>query len=144
MPPLGVAAEEGASIGLPELDLGTVPAWGGTARLTRTVGRANALDIILRVKRLSGPEALEVGLVHEVHPLSQLKEKAHELALDLAEKPPIAVAGVLSAVVSGEALPLEEALDLEREAVRTCSKSKDQVEGMMAFMEKRKPQFTGE
>ncbi len=139
-----LAAREGASIGLPELDLGTVPAWGGTARLTRTVGRANALDIILRVRRLTGPEALDVGLVHEVHPLSELKAKTHELALDLATRPPIAVAGVLRAVVSGEELPLEEALDLEREAVRMCAKSKDQVEGMMAFMDKRTPVFTGE
>lgn len=68
--PLGctfrLAAAEGAHIGLPELELGTTPAWGGTARLARCVGRDHALDLILRSKRVSGPEALRIGLVHEV------------------------------------------------------------------------------
>ena len=138
------AAAEGARIGLPELDLGTVPAWGGTARLTRTVGRANALDLILRVKRISGPEALAIGLVHEVHPLDELKARAHELALDLARRPPIAVEEVLRCVVDAGDAPLEEALDVERAAVRRCAGTKDQIEGMRAFIEKRPPVFTGE
>ena len=60
-----LAANEGARIGLPELDLGTVPAWGGTARLTRTVGRAHALYMILRAKKIDGPTALAIGLVQE-------------------------------------------------------------------------------
>jgi len=61
-----LAAAEGAKIGLPEMDLGSVPAWGGSARLTRCVGRDHALDLILRAKKISGPEALRIGLVHEV------------------------------------------------------------------------------
>ncbi len=65
---LRLAATEGARIGLPELDLGTTPAWGGSARLAKTVGRVRALDMILRAKTLSGPEALEIGLVNEVWP----------------------------------------------------------------------------
>lgn len=139
-----LAAAEGARIGLPELDLGTVPAWGGTARLTRTVGRANALDLILRVKRISGPEALAIGLVHEVHPVDRIKARAHELALDLARRPPIAVEEVLRCVVDAGDAPLEEALDVERAAVRRCAGTKDQIEGMRAFIEKRPPAFTGE
>ncbi len=139
-----LAAEEGARIGLPELDLGTVPAWGGTVRLTRTVGRANALDMILRVKRISGPEALAIGLVQEVHPLAELKDRAHQLALDLAERPPIAVEEVLRCVVEAGSVSLEEALDVERAAVRRCGRTKDQIEGMRAFVEKRRPVFTGE
>ncbi len=71
-----LAATEGAHIGLPELDLGTVPAWGGTARLTRTVGRAHALDMILRAKKIDGPTALAIGLVHELHPVAELKAKS--------------------------------------------------------------------
>ena len=71
-----LAATEGARIGLPELDLGTVPAWGGTARLTRTVGRAHALDMILRAKKIDGPTALAIGLVHELHPIAELKAKS--------------------------------------------------------------------
>ena len=139
-----LAAAEGARIGLPELDLGSVPAWGGTARLARTVGRANALDLILRVKRISGPEALAIGLVQEVHPLDELKARAHELALDLAQRPPIAVEEVLRCVVDTGDAPLEEALDVERAAVRRCAGTKDQVEGMRAFVEKRPPVFSGE
>jgi len=138
-----LAATEGARIGLPELDLGTVPAWGGTARLTRTVGRAHALDMILRAKKIDGPTALAIGLVHELHPVAELKARAIELAEELAAQPPIAVAGVLRAVVGAEHLPLEDALRVEREAVRRCSSSADQVEGMRAFLEKREPHFEG-
>jgi enoyl-CoA hydratase/carnithine racemase len=138
-----LAAADGARIGLPELDLGTVPAWGGTARLTRTVGRARALDMILRARTVDGPEALAMGLVHELHPVAQLKEAALALARELAAQPPIAVAGVLRAVVGAEHLPLEDALRVEREAVRACSRSADQAEGMRAFIEKRPPRFEG-
>jgi enoyl-CoA hydratase/carnithine racemase len=138
-----LAAAEGARIGLPELDLGTVPAWGGTARLTRTVGRARALDMILRGKKIDGPTALAIGLVHEVHPIGDLKGRAFELAEELAAQAPLAVAGVLRAVVGAEHLPLEDALRVEREAFRRCSGSADQAEGMSAFLEKRRPVFRG-
>jgi len=138
------AAAEGARIGLPELDLGAVPAWGGTARLTRCVGRDQALDMMLRAKKISGPEAHRIGLVQEVHPLDQLKAAAHELALELAAMPPVAVAGVLRCVVEAGNAPLDEALDVERAAVNACFNTKDQLEGMRAFLEKRRPVFTGE
>lgn len=138
-----LAAAEGTQMGLPEMHLGTVPAWGGTARLTRIVGRARALDLILRAKLVDGPTAERIGLVHEVHPLTDLKARAVELAEELAAQPPIAVAGVLRAVVEGELLPLDDALDLEREAFVRCSRSADQAEGMAAFVEKREPKFTG-
>jgi enoyl-CoA hydratase len=138
------AAAEGAKIGLPELDLGTVPAWGGSARLTRCVGRDHALDMILRAKKISGPEALRIGLVQEVHPLARLKAAAHELAQELAAMPPVAVAGVLRCVVGAGSAPLAEALAAERAAVKRCATTKDQVEGMRAFLEKRRPVFSGE
>ncbi len=139
-----VAAAEGAKIGLPELDLGTVPAWGGTARLTRCVGRDAALDMILRAKKISGPEALRIGLVHEVWPNSDLQRRAHELAQELAAMPSIAVAGVLKCVIGAGEKTLEEALAEERRAVMATMGTKDQQEGMKAFLEKRKPNFTGE
>ena len=120
------------------------PAWGGTARLTRCVGRDAALDMILRAKKISGPEALRIGLVQEVHPLAELKDAAQALARELAAMPPIAVAGVLRCVVGAGGASLEEALAEERAAVRRCGRTKDQVEGMMAFMQKRRPVFTGE
>lgn len=146
--PLGchfrLAAAEGAKIGLPEMDLGSVPAWGGSARLTRCVGRDHALDLILRAKKISGPEALRIGLVHEVWPNSELKERAHKLAEELAAAPPLAVAGVLRSVVGAGEAPLAEGIAAERRAVMETMGTKDQREGMRAFLEKRKPVFTGE
>jgi enoyl-CoA hydratase len=139
-----VAAAEGAKIGLPEMDLGSVPAWGGTARLSRCVGRAHALDMILRAKKISGPEALRIGLVHEVWPNSELQQRAHALATELAAMPPIAVAGVLECVVGAGEKSLAEALAEERRAVLKTMGTKDQQEGMAAFLEKRRPHFTGE
>jgi enoyl-CoA hydratase len=88
--PLGctfrLAAEEGAQIGLPEMDLGSLPAWGGSARLAKCVGERHALDMILRAKKISGPRALEIGLVHEVWPLQELKQRAIDLAEELARQ----------------------------------------------------------
>jgi len=139
-----LAAQTGAKIGLPELDLGSLPAWGGTARLTRCVGRDHALDLILRAKKIDGPEAHRIGLVHEVHRLDQLKAAARSLALELAAMPPVAVAGVLRCVVGAGTAPLEQALAEERAAVLRCGRTKDQIEGMRAFIEKRRPVFTGE
>lgn len=139
-----LAAETGAKIGLPELDLGSLPAWGGTARLTRCVGRDQALDMILRVKKIDGIEAHRIGLVQEVHPLENLHAAAHALALELAAMPPVAVAGAIECIVGAGEGPLETALDEERRAVLRCGKTRDQIEGMTAFMEKRKPVFTGE
>jgi enoyl-CoA hydratase len=136
-----LAAEEGAKIGLPEMDLGSVPAWGGSVRLTRCVGRDHALDMILRGKKISGPEALRIGLVQEIWPNDQLHDRAYALAYELAAMPSIAVAGVLRAVVRGAELSFDEAIMEERRAVLATSGTRDQLEGMRAFLEKRKPQF---
>jgi enoyl-CoA hydratase/carnithine racemase len=138
-----IAATEGAKIGLPEMDLGGVPAWGGTARLSRCVGRDASLDMILRAKKIDGPEALRIGLVQEIHPLAELKDAAHAMARELAGMPPIAVAGVLRCIVGAGTAPLDEALATERAEVMRCFATEDQREGMMAFMEKRRPVFTG-
>ncbi len=99
--------------------------------------------MILRGEKIDGPTALAIGLVHEVHPIGDLKHRAIELAEELATKPPLAVAGVLRAVVGAERLPLEDALRVERDAFRRCSGSADQREGMLAFLEKRRPVFQG-
>lgn len=136
-----LAAAEGAQIGLPELDLGTVPAWGGSARLTRCVGRDMALDMILRARRISGIEAHEIGLVHEVHPLEQLFDRAQELAQELAAMPAIAVGEMLRCIVGAEGKTLQESIADERQAVKATMGSKDAAEGMQAFLQKRKPVF---
>ncbi len=139
-----LAAAEGARIGLPELDLGTVPAWGGSARLTRCVGRDHALDMILRARKISGPEALRIGLVHEVWPLDELFRRARDLAQELAAKPALAVAGVLRCVVGAGEKSLAEAIAEERRAVLSTLGTPDQREGIQAFLEKRKPRFNRE
>jgi enoyl-CoA hydratase/carnithine racemase len=139
-----LAAAEGARIGLPELDLGTVPAWGGSARLTRCVGRDRALDMILRAKKISGPEALRIGLVHEVWPIPELFRRARELAHELAAMPAAAVRGMLRCVVGAAEKPLAEAIAEERRAVLSTMGTPDQLEGMRAFLEKRKPRFNRE
>jgi enoyl-CoA hydratase/carnithine racemase len=136
-----LAAEEGARIGLPELELGTVPAWGGSARLTRCVGRSHALDMILRAKKISGPEALRIGLVNEVWPLGELFRRAHDLALELAEMPAIAVAEMLRCIVGAGEKPLAEGIAEERRAVLSTMGTPDQREGIQAFLEKRRPRF---
>jgi len=143
--PLGchfrLAAADGAKIGLPEMDLGSVPAWGGTARLTRCVGRDAALDMILRARKISGPEALRIGLVHEVCPNDELQRRAQDLAHELAAMPSLAVAGVLKCVVGAGEHSLEDALAEERRAVMATMGTPDQQEGMRAFLEKRRPRF---
>lgn len=139
-----LAAAEGAKIGLPELDLGSVPAWGGSARLTRCIGRDQALDMILRAKKISGPEALRIGLVNEVWPLAELFQKAQDLASELSNMPAVAVAGVLRSVVGAGEKSLEEGIAEERRAVLATMGTPDQREGMLAFLEKRKPHFNSE
>jgi enoyl-CoA hydratase/carnithine racemase len=137
-------AAEGARLGLPEIELGIVPAWSGTQRLTRTVGRAHALDLMLRARKIGAEEAHRIGLVHEVCTAEVLLDRAQALAGELAEKPPLAVAGILEAVIQGGPLPLEEGLALEYRAVERTAGSRDAVEGVRAFFEKRKPVFKGE
>ncbi len=143
--PLGchfrLAAQDGAQIGLPEMDLGTVPAWGGSARLARCVGRDHALDMILRAKKISGPEALRIGLVQEVWPNDELQARARDLAHELAAQPSGAVAGVLDAIVGSGALSLEEGIAAERRAVVATFGTKENQEGIRAFLEKRAPVF---
>ena len=136
-----LAAEEGASIGLPEFHLGTVPAWGGSARLVRRIGRDRALDMILRAKTVSGPEALSLGLVTEVWPNVELKQRALKLAEQLAAQPRTAMRMMLRALVTSDERTLDESLRDERAAFHATAGSPDMAEGVAAFLEKRPPKF---
>ncbi len=143
--PLGchfrLAAEENAQIGLPEMDLGAAPAWGGSARLSRCVGSHHALDMILRAKKISGPEAYRIGLVHEVWPVQELKTRAVALAHELAGQPAGAVRSMLKVIVGSEDKSLDQLLIAERAAIKENQGTADAKEGMMAFMQKRAPVF---
>ena len=136
-----LASSEGAQIGLPELDLGAVPVWGGSARLAKCVGEHHAMDMILRSKKISGKTALEIGLVHEVWPLNELKEAALRLANELAAQPAHAVASMMRVLVNSSERSLKDLIREERKAVKDNSGTKDSLEGMNAFLEKKKNLF---
>ena len=136
-------AARGAKIGLPEVELGVVPAWGGTQRLTRTVGRARALEIMLLARKLGSEEAFDVGLLTAVCEPDELDERVAALANELASKAPLAVAGILDAVVQGGVKSLDEGLVHEYAALERVISSEDLHEGVVAFFQKRTPNFKG-
>jgi enoyl-CoA hydratase/carnithine racemase len=133
-----------AVMGCPELNLGIIPGWGGTQRLTRLLGRNKALDLMLNSKRLSPREALSLGLVDGIYPPDQLIPQVMEKAQALAEKAPLAVRSAIRAVCAHEDCGIEEGLRLEGEGADICASSQDAIEGFTAFMQKRKPEFKGE
>jgi len=136
-----LVADTGAQIGLPELELGTVPAWGGSARLPRLIGTPRALDLILRSRKIDGAEALRIGLVSERVPLGELKARAQELGEALARQPRAAVNAMLKVILGHETKSLAQSLVEERAAVAATSGNADAREGMLAFLEKRRPVF---
>ncbi|MGB5502924.1 MAG: enoyl-CoA hydratase-related protein [Polyangiales bacterium] len=133
----------GVKMGLPEVELGVVPAWGGTQRLTRTVGRARALEIMLLAKKLDADEAFEAGLLTRVCEPEDLDTQVARLASELANKAPLAVAGILDAVVRGGPKSLDDGLLHEYAALERVMTSEDLQEGVMAFFQKRPPEFKG-
>ncbi|MBT8466418.1 MAG: enoyl-CoA hydratase/isomerase family protein, partial [Myxococcales bacterium] len=133
----------GSKIGLPEVELGVVPAWGGTQRLTRSVGRARALEMMLLAKKLDADEAFEAGLLTEACEPEDLDARVAELASELANKAPLAVAGILDAVIRGGPKSLEDGLLHEYAALERVMRSEDLQEGVLAFFQKRPPEFKG-
>ena len=136
-----LAADGGAQIGLPEMDLGSVPAWGGSARLPRAVGRTYALDMILRGRKIDGQEAYRIGLVTELLPVSEIKSRAQAIGEELASQPQLAVKSLLEVIVGYETKTLDESMADEVAAVAANRGTPDSMEGMRAFIEKRKPVF---
>ena len=104
-------------------------------------GEHHAIDMILRAKKISGPEALRIGLVHEIHPIEELKAVAIRLAHELTAMPAGSIRSMLQVIVDGREKPLAELIHLEREAVIENRGTADSREGMLAFLEKRKPIF---
>ncbi|MFH1092150.1 MAG: enoyl-CoA hydratase-related protein [Pseudomonadota bacterium] len=133
-----------AKIGLTELNLGIMPAWGGTQRMTLLLGRSRALDLILFSKRLTPQEALDIGLVDRTVPPEKLMDEALDLARRLAERPPIAVGCVLKAMAAGMYEGLDAGLKVEGEGSQLLRTTQDAREGFTAFLEKRPPVFKGE
>ena len=135
---------ERAVIGQPEIDRGIIPGWGGTQRLPRLVGKTIALEMLLLGTRINAPEALSIGLITRLSQPGQVMDDAKELARILAKKAPIAVQIILDAVTRGLDVSIDQGLKIEREGSRRVEKTRDAIEGMTAFIQKREPVFTGE
>ncbi len=137
-------ASENASVGLPEVNLGIFPALGGTQRLPRLIGVGRALEMILSARILSAKEALEFGIVSKVVPPDRLLDEAVALAETIASKGPVAVRLAKDAILTGFGMTLAEGLRYENRLAAVAMGTKDKKEGLSAFLEKRKPVFTGE
>jgi len=136
-------AGDDARLGLTEVDLAIIPGGGGTQRLPRLVGRGKALEMILTGARIDAREALRIGLVERVVPAAEVKAAGLELARTLAAKAPVALRYAKEAVVKGLELPLADGLRLENDLATLPRTTEDRIEGAKAFLEKRKPRFTG-
>jgi enoyl-CoA hydratase len=136
-------AGDDAQLGLTEINLGIIPGGGGTQRLPRLIGRGRALEMILTGARLGAAEALRLGLVERVVPAAELGASAGALARTLADKPPLALRYAKEAVVGGLEIPLEAGLRLENDLAALLRTTEDRLEGARAFLEKRKPRWTG-
>ena len=138
-----IIASESAQFGQPEIRIGVMPGAGGTQRLTRAVGKVKAMEMVLTGKFISAEEALALNLINKVVPLGMYLHAAARLAAEIAEMSPIAVQLAKEAVNRAFETHLDEGLQFERKNFYLCFSSEDQKEGMKAFIEKRKPQFSG-
>jgi enoyl-CoA hydratase len=138
-----IVAAETARFGQPEINIGVIPGAGGTQRLTRAVGKAIAMEMVLNNRTLTAEEALSFGLVNRVVPVERYLDEALGLAAELAARAPLAVRLGKEAVNHAFDSFLTEGIADERRAFYLLFASKDQKEGMTAFVEKRKPDWKG-
>lgn len=139
---LRVAAAN-AIMGLPEVGLGIIPGYGGTQRLARLVGRGHALEMILTARKVTAEEGLRMGLVNQVVPTGEALAGARKMAGKILAQSPVAVSLAMSAVRQGLEMSLTAGLAYESSLFGLVSGTEDMKEGMAAFLEKRKPKFTG-
>jgi enoyl-CoA hydratase len=136
-------AADTAKLGLPEITLGILPGYAGTQRMARLVGKAKAMELILTGTPISAQEAARIGLVNRVVSAADLMAAARDLAKQLAKQPPVAVRYILSAINKGVEMPFSEACVFEATLFGLVAATADMREGTRAFLEKRKPVFTG-
>jgi enoyl-CoA hydratase len=136
-------ASETARFGQPEINLGIIPGGGGTQRLTRLVGEGKAMELILTGDMIDAQHAYNLGLVNLVVPAADLEAKTMELANRIAEKSPVALRMAKEAVKTAARANLDEGLRREIDLFALTFSSQDKDEGVRAFLEKRKPDFTG-
>ncbi len=136
-----IVASETALFGQPEINLGILPGAGGTQRLTRAVGKALAMEIMLTDRKLGAAEALQSGLVNRVAPLDQYMDVAIAIAEKVAGRSQVAIRLTKEAINKAYEMTLQEALDFERRNFLVAFGSEDKAEGMRAFIEKRKAEW---
>ena len=132
-----------SKFGQPEINLGIIPGAGGTQRLTRAVGKVIAMEMILNNRTLKAEEALSMGLINAVYPVEDFLEKGLSLAQEIASRAPVAIKAAKRAINQVDELALTDGLNEERDLFFNLFSTQDQKEGMSAFLEKRKPDWTG-
>ena len=129
---------ENAVFGQPEVGLGITPGFGGTQRLARIINPGRAKQLIFTATNIKAPQALAMGLVNAVYPIEELMPAAEKMAAKIASNAPIAVRACKKAINEGLQTDIDSALEIEEELFGSCFETEDQVEGMKAFLEKRK------
>ncbi|HLF87450.1 MAG TPA: enoyl-CoA hydratase-related protein [Anaerolineales bacterium] len=139
-----IVASETARFGQPEVKVGVMPGAGGTQRLTKAIGPYRAMEMVLTGEPINAQEAFNYGLVNRVVPVERYLEEAKELARTIAARPPIAIRLAREALKYGVETTLRDGMMVERRNFVLLFDTRDQEEGMQAFLEKRPPQFRGE
>ena len=138
-----IVASETAEFGQPEITLGIIPGGGGTQRLARVLGKQRAMELVLTGRRFDAREAERLGLVNEVTKKREWLDRALEVAATIARRPPIATRLAKQAVLTADETSLSAGLETERRLYELAMATEDRVEGMRAFLEKRRPEFRG-
>jgi enoyl-CoA hydratase len=136
-------AADTARLGQPEINLGIIPGYGGSQRLSRLIGKDKAMELILTGRQVGAEEALRIGLVTRVVPAAALQQEAKLFAQELAAKAPVALRYAKLAIERGLDMPFEAACDLEATLFGLVASTEDMREGTRAFIEKRKAEFKG-
>jgi enoyl-CoA hydratase/carnithine racemase len=139
-----IVASETAEFGQPEITLGIIPGGGGTQRLARVVGKQRAMELVLTGRRIDAAEAERMGFVNAVVKRKGWLDEALELAQRIAKRPAIAARLAKQAVLTAEETTMTAGLEMERRLYELSMATEDRIEGMDAFLEKRKPRFRGE
>ncbi len=136
-------ASENARVGQTEINVGLIPGWGGTQRLTRLIGKTKAKELVFTGRMIDAKTAEQLGILNMVVPPDKFKETVRQFALELASKAPVAVRVAKALINKGADISLDSALELEREGFGVVASTEDLKEGVSAFTEKRKPNFKG-
>lgn len=136
-------AAENARMGQTEINIGLIPGWGGTQRLTRLVGKTKAKELVFTGRIIDAKTAEQLGILNMVVPADKFRETVRQFATELAQKAPVAIKVAKALIDKGADMSLDAALALEREGFGVVASTEDLQEGVSAFTEKRKPMFKG-